>query len=282
MRRLGPLLLKKKRTVKSAPWWKRAAPEARSFEDVVDPVIEAASAEDRARLAAIWEKRAGLELHVASGFSSLLVELLEHGSTQMVYEICSQAVRDEVHHAQISAEMAAKYRGDAPQWPEPSLNHVPTFSPTKGAMHATLFVIAKCCINETVACGVLEAARAQAKSPLAKAALSTILSDEVEHARAGWAHLASAWVTPDMRRELPPWLHRLLSVKLRELVEEDGPLPGENSAIHGMLSRRKSREVVYATLVDVMFPGYRRAGIDTSLTEEWARGAFAQELAAAV
>lgn len=274
--------MKKKRTGKTPPWWKRAAPDARSFEDVVDPVIAAASAEDRARIAAIWQKRAGLELRVASGFCSLSVELLEHGTTQMVYEILSQAVRDEVHHAQISAEMAAKYRGDATKWPEPELNHIPPFAPTKGAMHATLYVIAMCCINETVACGVLEAAMTQAKSPLAKAALSTILSDEIDHARAGWAHLASEWVTPQMRSELPPWLHRLHSVKLRELVEEEGPLPGESYPTHGLLTRRKSREVVYSTLVDVMFPGYQRAGIDTSLTEEWARTAFAQELAAAV
>ncbi len=281
MRRLGSLLLKKPRASrKASPWWRRGFPEARSFADVVDPVIEGASPEERARLAAIWQKRAGLELRVSAGFCALSVELFEHGTTQDVYEILSQAVRDEVHHAQISAEMAAKYRGDAPAWPDPEPLHIPPFAPTKGAMHATLYVIAMCCINETVACGVLEAALAQAKSPLARAALSTILADEVDHARAGWAHLVSPYVTPEMRRELPPWLHRLHSVKLRELVEEDGPLPGEDFATHGMLTRRRSREVVHATLVDVMFPGFQRAGIETSMSEEWAQKAFASVLTA--
>jgi hypothetical protein len=274
-------LLKKKRTGKSPPWWKRAAPDARSFEDVVDPVIEATPKEDRARLAAIWEKRAGLELRVASSFSSLLAEFFEHGTTQVVYEILSQAVRDEVHHSQISAEMAAKYRGDAPRWADPAPNNVPPFLPSQGAMHATLYVISMCCINETIACSVLEAARAQAKSPLAKAASSTILSDEVDHARAGWAHLASPWVTPEMRKELPGWLTRLHTAQLRNLVENDWPMPAENCPEHGMLSRRKARDVVYATLVDVMFPGFQRAGIDTSQAEEWARTAFPQQVAAA-
>lgn len=77
-----------------------------------------------------------------------------------------------------------------------------------------------------------------------------------------------------MKRDLPPWLHWLHAAKLRELVEDDAPLPGEDFAAHGMLSRRRSREVVHAILVDVMFPGFRRAGIDPSLAEEWARGAF--------
>jgi hypothetical protein len=274
LRRLGALLLRKKLGRTAPPWWKRAGLAARSFEELVDPVIEGASPEDRTRLAAIWQKRGGLELRVAAGFSALSVELFEHGTVPPVYEILSQAVRDEVHHAQISIEMAAKYRGDAPVWPEPEPLHIPPFAPTKGAMHATLYVIAMCCINETVACGVLEAAHSQAKSPLARAALATILSDEIDHARAGWAHIASPYVTDEMRRALPPWLHRLHSVKLRELVEDEGPLPGENFAMHGMLSRRRSQEVVYATLVDVMFPGYRRAGIDPSLAEQWAVGAF--------
>jgi hypothetical protein len=274
VRRLGSLLLTKIRSRGEAPWWRRASPEARSFEDVADPEIEAASPDARAKLAAIWQKRGGLELRVAAGFSSMAVELFEHGASQPVYEIVGRAVRDEVHHAQISVEMAARYRGDAPVWPEPEPLHVPPFAPTTGAMHATLYIIAMCCINETVACGVLEAAVAQAKSPLVRAALSTILGDEVVHARAGWAHLASPYVTPEMKRALPRWLHRLHAAKLRELVEDDAPLPGEDFAAHGMLSRQRSREVVHATLVDVIFPGFRRAEIDPSLAEDWARGAF--------
>jgi hypothetical protein len=256
------------------PWWKRASREARALEDVADPEIEATSADDRAKLAAIWQKRGGLELRVASGFSSLSVELLEHGTSPAVYELVTQAVRDEVHHAEISIEMAARYRGDRPMWPDPEPSHLPPFAPTTGQMHATLFVIAQCCINETVACGVLEAAIAQSKSPLARAAYATILSDEIDHARAGWAHLVSPFVTDEMRQELPDWLRHLHAVKMAELVEDDSPLPGENYASHGMLSRRRSREVVHATLLDVMLPGFRQARIDTSLLEEWTRGAF--------
>jgi hypothetical protein len=138
-----------------------------------------------------------------------------------------------------------------------------------------------CCINETVACGVLEAALDQARSPLVRAALGTILADEIDHARAGWAHLASPQVTGEMKRALPRWLHRLHAAKLRELVEDDSPLPGEPFADHGMLSRERSRQVVHATLVDVIFPGFRRAGIDASLVESWASGAFHRPATAA-
>ncbi len=286
MRRLGALLLKRRPRRSEAnaartAWWARAAPGAQSFAQVVDPEIEALSPESRARLAAIWQKRGGLELRVASGFSSLSVELFEHGAAPVVYELVGRAIRDEIHHAQISVEMAAKYRGDEPVWPEPEPTHIPPFAPTTGPMHATLYVIAMCCINETVACGVLEAARAQAKSPLARAALGTILADEIDHARAGWAHLASSHVTVEMKRALPRWIQRLHAAKLRELVEDESPLPGEPFPDHGMLTRERSREVVHATLVDVIFPGFRRAGIDATLVERWASGAFHKSAAVA-
>src|SRR5271166_249718 len=76
-------------------WWRRATREAPSLEEFVDPEIEAAPADERARLAAIWQKRGGLELRVASNFSSLAVELFEHGATPDVYGIVARAVRDE-------------------------------------------------------------------------------------------------------------------------------------------------------------------------------------------
>jgi len=279
---VGAVLLRKKRTSKTTPWWQRAAPKARTLEEVVDPVIDATSAEGRAELAGIWQHRAFLELRVASTFASLQVELLEHGASQTVYEIVSQAVRDEVFHAQLSAELAAKYRGDAPVWPDPGPNHIPTFRQSKGALHATLYILTECCINETVACALLEPSIAQCESPLAKAALSTVLVDEIEHARVGWAHLASPWVTAEIRRELPSFLQWLHSSNHHDLLGDDAPLPREKYPTHGMLSRRQARDIVHATLVDVILPGYRAAGIDPSETEAWARTVFAREMAAAV
>ena len=60
----------------------------------------------------------------------------------------------------------------------------------------------------------------------------------------------------------------------RELLEEDSALPGEEFSDHGILSRARRQEILYDTLFDVTFPGYQRAGIDTSLVEKWARSAF--------
>jgi hypothetical protein len=255
------------------PWWARAAPEAQSLAEIVDPEIEALPLAGRAKLGALWQARGALELRVAAGFSALSFELLEHGAPPVVYATVGQAIRDEIRHAEISVEIASKYRGDAPIWPEPEPTNVPPFVPTTGAMHATLYVIAMCCLNETIACGVLQAGIALTKSPLIRAALGVILEDEIEHARAGWAYMGSSYVTAEMKQELPKWVHRAHVAKLREFIV-DPPTPEEDFADHGILSRARLRQVVRETLGSAVFPGFRRAGIDPSLAERWVRGAF--------
>ncbi len=234
-------------------------------------MIDGLAADDRAQLAAVWQNRAGLELQVGVGFAAIAGGLVEHGVAQPVIELVTGAVRDEVRHAEISASLAARYRGGEITWPAPAKTLIPAFAPATGAFRTTLHVVAMCCINETLACAILEACVAQAKSPLVRAGQQSILSDEIDHARAGWAHLASSYVTVEAKRELGPWLRRLVAGKLDALLDEAAPLPGEAFPAHGMLSRTTFRDVIHAALDDVVFPGFERAGIDTTDARAWAR-----------
>jgi hypothetical protein len=256
------------------PWWAKVDPSADSLQNVKDPIIDALPQEARATIAAIWQNRGGLELRVAAAFSVLTNELLEHGTVPAALEIVSRAVRDEVHHAQISIDLAARYRGDAPIWPPPEPVHVPEFAPASPRLRSTLHAIALSCINETVACSILERSIAQAKSPIVRAGLQSILTDEIDHARAGWAHLASGYVTREMRGVLGGWVHRMVTSKLHELVEEHTPLPGEEFPDHGFLSRQASREIVGATLLEAIFPGFEQTGMDIGETRTWHARAF--------
>jgi hypothetical protein len=252
--------------VKSA-WWLRADADAKTIGDVRDAEIDALDAAARNALAAVWQNRGGLELQVGAGFGVIARELVEIGASRAVMEIASQAVRDEVHHAEISVELAARYRGTEVTWPKSAPVHIPELAPATGALRATLHVIAMCCINETVACAVLEAALSRAKSPLVRAGLQSILSDEIDHARAGWAHLAT--LDAATRSALPNWIARLLAGKLDALLAEEAPMPGEAFPDHGMLSREAFRETVRAALDDVVLPGFERAGIDIGPARSW-------------
>jgi hypothetical protein len=255
-------------------WWSKLDGSALDIAHVADPAIDELSEEGRATLAAIWQERGGSELRVSAGFAAVAAQLIEHGAADSVLKLVARAVRDEVHHAEISVEIAARYRGSDVSWPPAQPVHVPVLAPAEGKLRATLLVVAMCCINETLACAILERQLSQAKALLTRAALQTILSDEIEHARAGWAHLASVHVTAPIKAEIGRWLPRLLNARLRDLLDEDSPFPGEQFPEHGILTRKARKEVVASTLDEVVFPGFSRAGVDPSKAKIWADGAF--------
>ena len=258
------------------PWWSKLEPSATDVRQVADAEIDALSTDSRAILAAIWQERGASELKVAGGFSALSANLIEYGTADAVLKLVSRAVRDEVHHAEIAVDMAARYRGSEIEWPPPAPFPVPTLAPADGRLRATLLVIAMCCINETLACGILEGQLSQAKSPLTRAALQTVLADEIDHARAGWAHVVSPFVTDAMKKEIGGggWLPRLLHGRLKDLTDTDSPFPGEQLPDHGILTRKARNEIVATALKDVVFPGFDRAGLDTASARDWAATAF--------
>jgi hypothetical protein len=256
------------------PWWHRVDANAESVRAVVDPEIDRLDAEGRMVLAAIWQERGASELKVAGGFAAISEQLIEHGTADTVLKLVSRAVRDEVRHAEIAVDMAARYRGSDVSWPPPAPFPVPVLAPAEDRLRATLLVVAMCCINETLACGILEGQLAQATSSLTRAALQSVLADEIDHARAGWAHLATPFVTTQLKADIGEWLPRLLNARLHELVAEDGPFPGEQFPAHGILTRAQRRKIVETALADVVCPGFERAGIDASNARAWARTAF--------
>lgn len=259
------------------PWFTKVAADATDVGSVPDAEIDALSREARAELADIWQERGASELKVGGSFAAITAEVLVYGTPDTALKILARAVRDEVHHAEIAVDMAARYRGDnAVLWPPPATFPVPAFAPADPKLRATLLVIALCCINETLACGILEGQLSIAKSPLTRAALQTVLADEIDHARAGWAHIVSPFVTEEMKKEIGGggWLPRLLHGRLKDLTDADSPFPGEQFPEHGILTRKARKEIVATALKDVVFPGFDRAGLDTASARDWAATAF--------
>ena len=258
-------------------WWSRADASATALDGVADPVIGLQLAdESRAASSRRSGRSAGRsELKVAGTFAAITNELIQHGATDTVLKIVARAVREEVHHAEISFEMAARYRRSDVQWTSALPVPVPEYEPADAHLRATLLVVTMCCINETLACAILERQLAQVKSPLARAAAQTILTDEIHHARAGWAHVSSPHVTAPMKRELARWLPRLLTSRLSALLDDDTPFTGEEFTGHGVVTRKARQQIVAYALRDVMLPGFASAGIDVSHAQAWARTALA-------
>lgn len=103
---------------------------------------------------------------------------------------------------------------------------------------------------------------------LARAACRELLSDEIDHARLGWAHLAA--VGPGVRAEVGRWLPRLARANLRMWRASPRPEALTDAVVaHG----HPRPEVLDAALVaatrELIVPGCATLGLDTTEVTAW-------------
>ena len=130
-------------------------------------------------------------------------------------------------------------------------------------------------LNETTASAFLEVCVARAEAPLAKAALRELLSDEIDHGRIGWAHLAS--LDEAGRAEVGPWMLPMAYLNLRIWKQESPHDPSHTDVLtmHGVPPASVLHEALVGALRDLIVPGLDALAIDTKALKAWLdAGAF--------
>jgi hypothetical protein len=123
-------------------------------------------------------------------------------------------------------------------------------------------------LNETIASAFLEVALAHTRAPTASIALRELLSDEIDHARIGWALLAS--VDDAMRNEVGKWLPKMAIANLRMWRDAPRRYPDDpRLAAHGAPSSTVVEEALQMALRDLIVPGFEEVGISTTETRAW-------------
>lgn len=213
-------------------------------------------------LAGVWLFRARAESEAEQRFARLAWELTEVGGPPEAIKLAQRAVGEEQRHRMLCRAMAECY-GAA--WVEPRAVAVPLGGSRLEHRDRVLYeVVAFCCITETLNSALMRVAHATAQEPGVRAALRTILKDEVHHARIGWAHLAHERRQGRgdfLAREIP----RMLGGAIREELFSPEPA-GEHAqalAAHGELSEAVRLEIFEAAARDVIAPGLSACGIDT-------------------
>jgi hypothetical protein len=129
--------------------------------------------------------------------------------------------------------------------------------------------VGHCLFNETTASAFLEASLSHARSPLALAALRELLSDEIDHARIGWAHLAS--LPEQERARVDPWLLPMAFLNLKTWREHSPPTAfyTESLARHGAPPWHAVEEALVGALSTLIVPGLAALGLETRELSEW-------------
>ena len=236
---------------------------------VADPSIDALSGDDRHDIATIWLYRAAMERRVADAFEVIRDALRRRNAAAPLVALAARAVDDEYRHTELSRVVASRFAGTELAAPKRLALEVPKHARASPELRDTLFVVGQCVLNETTASAFLEVCLAHARGALARTALQELLSDEIDHGRIGWAHLAS--LPEATRADVARWLLPMAFVNLRTWREHspDDPRHRESWTLHGA----PPADVTHAALVDALrtliVPGLQDLRMRTDALERW-------------
>ncbi len=223
------------------------------------------SSERRAIVGGTWRERMREE-HLAVGAFSLLVqELAEQGCEPPVLSLAARAVADEVRHGEVCGRMteAILGPGSAPRvWR--GLPKVPVHEEFEAKTRVLLHVVEMCCLNETLTGVFFVEMRARASDGAARLAVESLLEDEIDHGRVGWAYLATRareGTLDGLRDALPAMIDRTIGRALRPAREVSDD---DSMEAFGYVREAACAPIVRRALRDVVVPGFETLGIDLS------------------
>jgi hypothetical protein len=239
-----------------------------------DESVERLDVPLRERVGDYWAGRTLAELRVADAFRQVASDLRALHVSPRVCELLDISIANEIHHAEICHELAARYFGRTLAPPlRPAPVQLPHFERAPPALRAALCMAGLCCINESVATVWLQQCLARSVAPLARAANHLHLRDETVHAQVGWAHLGSDHVDRELRRGIAEWLVPLLRANLERWFASATLTLGGVDA-HGLPDPAEQREHVLGAVRNVVLPGFDHVGVDVSRAQRWFRGEF--------
>jgi hypothetical protein len=223
--------------------------------------------DERRRVASTWDYRARSEVEAAARFARLTGELATDGAPGSVVSGVCEAAADERRHAELCAELCRAHGGE-PNLEEREASRI---GRAELSLRERLLweMVSVCCVGETMNAALLGVSLEGATDPAVRRTLHALLTDEVRHARLGWAYLASARsentgsfvaeILPlVLEASVEPELFSAQTVTLSDALRE-----------RGELSMERRRRLFVETLDTVVFPGLSSLGVDPTAGQRW-------------
>ncbi|MEO7094724.1 MAG: ferritin-like domain-containing protein [Polyangiales bacterium] len=237
----------------------------------------------REQLADVWRERTAAEHRSVGIFNLYALDLLGAGAPAELLSLACRAALDEVRHAELFARLTRLYSSQ-PESPPPGIPAMPDdptvpirFQVAREALHLAVG-------SETYSAVSITELHARAIDPVVKDVLGVVLSDEIYHARMGWACLASpALVDAPLRAYLDADVVPMFDGLVRSSFGDPAAIPASPiaeehralAAAHGYLSLRDEYTLFCATIEQVWIPGLVALGLESAraLHDRYPRGA---------
>jgi hypothetical protein len=220
---------------------------------------------------ATWRERMRQEHLAVGAFSLVARELADLGCSANVLALITRAACDEVRHAEICREFAVALLGpvDVPRQYR-GLPKVPMHAGASSSARVLFHVVEMCCLSETTTGVYFTEMLARTTDPIARVAIESLLEDEIDHGRVGWAYLAERnreKSVSGLAEALPAMLERTL----RGVPDGAYRESAEDAALErcGYLGPAASGEVYRRALHGVILPGFEVMGLDLRPAKGW-------------
>ena len=214
----------------------------------------------RAVVAATWKERARQEHLAVGAFSLVAQELAAVGADPIVLALATKAAWDEVRHTDICRRMALALGADVPSgWR--GVPKVPMHEGADAQTRALLHVVEMCCLSETLTGVYFTEMHKRATHPVARAGVASLLEDELDHGRLGWAYLAARrrdGTLSGLEPALPAMIERTIG---RARTPREGGDDDPAMEAFGFLGNRAARETIDHALEEVIKPGFAELGL---------------------
>lgn len=219
----------------------------------------------RAVVGASWRERMRQEHLAVGAFALLARELAEEGCSTVVLSLITRAASDEVRHAEICRRFAVALMGEREVPPRyRGLPRVPMHDGATRAERVLYHVVEMCCLSETLTGVYFTEMIARTTDPVAREAVESLLEDEVDHGRVGWAYLAERAREKrlgGLAKHLPAMLDRTFRPVLGAAARK-GPADDVRLESCAYLGPRAGADVYRSALADVILPGFEEIGVD--------------------
>jgi len=226
-------------------------------------------ADVRAELARIWGERIPTEYRSITGFSTFSFDLIAAGAPVDLVAVCHRVCIDELRHTELAVRMVETYGGKRPELPR-DISNLPADSKLTAVAQACRSAILLSCLGETFACTELAMLRDRAEDPVVHGVLTVFLSDEIVHARIGWAYIAHAFKSadPTTKRQVGEAIPRYIEGIAANLFGTDDVAAAVDVtnddmrlANHGVCSMREEQDLYRQFIPDVFLPGLVAVGV---------------------
>lgn len=224
-----------------------------------DPTIAALSVAERRVAVAVWYGRAEAELRASGSFEHVAGELVAAAAPPELVALARRAVADERRHSTICWRVASAFAGTTLPPPHRLPVAIPALVGASESLRRILHVIGMSCLNETTGSAFLEVCRDGARGPLVCTALHELLTDEIDHARLGWAFAAT--LDAATRAEVAGWLPSLVAANL-EMWRQRPHRPITDALVAQGCPRWADVDAaVVAAIDDLLTPGFALVGL---------------------